>query len=599
MRRNVHRDGDEGYALAFVMITMMVVAIVVATTITIAMSNLKPSRENADSQAALAAAQTGVDDFVTRLNACDAYWRDARDEELRAVTGQSFARACPGSTDSPALLSWASVPGTDGSGRAKFTYDVLSAPDGTATPGRIRLRSTGDVGGQQRTVTIELSKQGFLQYIYYTEREAPSPSTMRSRFGARVVPLTEDFARNRVCLASSWWGGCTEWGTKIEYGGLSVADAERCSRTWYDDRSGNGRRARYDSSTSFEEAPFVETYLIYTNRSNVYSGTAQRSCDIQFGPQDVISGRLYSKDALMLGGSAASKPTFIGSAQTYWQPSYSPAPRANAPWRDAPGNSYSGYNQNGQKPAVTQEDVSLPPSNGEIRAVASGATGCLYTGPTRIVFQAGGGYTVTSPRTTTSSSACGSNLSSGAAQTVSGPSSGVIYVDAFSGQCTDPASGGPRVLGTYPVQGDVTTYSCTAGDVFVEGRVKGRYTIASADRVVITGNTTYVSGRSTTGTDVLGLIAGTGNVEIYHPVRCATTVVGRSCVNDASDFGADTASVYANLPGAVQNIEVHAALLSVSNSFTVQNYDRGAALGTLSVFGGIYQKQRGAVALSG
>ena len=49
----------------------------------------------------------------------------------------------------------------------------------------------------------------------------------------------------------------------------------------------------------------------------------------------------------------------------------------------------------------------------------------------------------------------------------------------------------------------------------------------------------------------------------------------------------------------LNNITVSAAILSVKHSFTVQNFDQGAKLGNLTVFGGIYQYFRGPVGTGG
>jgi len=75
---------------------------------------------------------------------------------------------------------------------------------------------------------------------------------------------------------------------------------------------------------------------------------------------------------------------------------------------------------------------------------------------------------------------------------------------------------------------------------------------------------------------VLGLVAQ-GYVRTYHPVTSSN-----------SDLAASQ----------VSNLEIDAAILSVSNSFIVQNFDQGSDLGTLHVRGGIYQRHRGTVGTS-
>jgi hypothetical protein len=141
---------------------------------------------------------------------------------------------------------------------------------------------------------------------------------------------------------------------------------------------------------------------------------------------------------------------------------------------------------------------------------------------------------------------------------------------------------GERVLGTYPEPGDVTAYDCRRGDVFVRGVVGRPLTVSASGDVVVTGDTTYTTGSQA----VLGLIAK-NDVEVYHPVGCLDTPSpGATCAPDR----------YTELPSAPRDVRIDAAILSLEHSFTVQNFDRGGDLGTLTVTGGIYQRFRGPVA---
>src|SRR5690606_3012506 len=119
-----------------------------------------------------------------------------------------------------------------------------------------------------------------------------------------------------------------------------------------------------------------------------------------------------------------------------------------------------------------------------------------------------------------------------------------------------------------------------------------RVTISADNNIVITGNLKYQGG--TTGSDVLGLIAE-NSVKIYHPVGrvCTLEFWGRCWA-----WGDD-----GNLDGPdgnkVTNPVVHASILTLQHSFTVQAYDKGAPLGDLTVFGSIAQRYRGPVGTGG
>jgi hypothetical protein len=201
----------------------------------------------------------------------------------------------------------------------------------------------------------------------------------------------------------------------------------------------------------------------------------------------------------------------------------------------------------------------------------AGKTGCLYNGPTRIVLNAPGTMTVTSPFTTSSTyaSCVGTNVAL--------PTNGVIYVqNASSGTCT----GSQNRLG-YPISGDVTTYGCRNGDVFLSGTLRGRLTVAAENNIVVVANTTY-SSTGAASNDMLGLIAN-NFVQVYHPVNSSGT--------NLSDTAHGT--------GTFQDPQIHAAILALGHSFIVQNYDEGAKLGTITVNGVLAQKWRGPVGTSG
>ncbi len=143
--------------------------------------------------------------------------------------------------------------------------------------------------------------------------------------------------------------------------------------------------------------------------------------------------------------------------------------------------------------------------------------------------------------------------------------------------------------------------------MFVQGQLKGQLTIAAANNVIITGNLTYNGG--TTGTSLLGLVAN-NFVQVRHPVQLQTTTYnpvmsgqppGCGSPWDRTDYVRNSQGKYVqricsdNLTGAQSNPTIYAAILAVNHSFTVPFWQRGAALGTLSVTGAIAQRFRGPV----
>jgi hypothetical protein len=194
---------------------------------------------------------------------------------------------------------------------------------------------------------------------------------------------------------------------------------------------------------------------------------------------------------------------------------------------------------------TTANPLTLPPSNVEVKAQADAAY--VYKGPTTITLK-GTTMDVTTGGTTTNG--------------VAWPTNGVIYVDN-NGVCP---------FGYRPA--DPATVDASCGRVSVSGTYNKDLTIASADDVAIVGNTKrgFLADGTTKADAVLGLIAD-NFVRVWHP-NCS---------------GA----------GAIPNLTVEAAILAVNHSFTVDHYDCGSPLGTLTLTGAIAQSHRGIVGVGG
>lgn len=528
-RRRTPRD-QSGFALLVVMGGMISLSLVVLASMTYVVTTQSVARQGQDSAGALQAAQAGLDDYLGRLAGCDSYWADG----------------C-GDTGNTALTGWATIAGT----AAQYHYEVVSDPNHGGAANLLRLRSTGriKVAGKtfKRTLVADLRKKSFLEYIYYTDREATAPQVMLRMYPRYV-----------------------SYGSALYRYSLTTTEAAKCDGYYFATSSQAARTTptvRIDVSTNGGS-----TWAFYAN-TNTYA-----SCDIRFGPNDVIDGPLYTRDAILLNG-----PLFKGAVSTRWPASSTPAPNPNAWYRVDSGG--TDPQPAGQRPHYDSVDVQLPPSNAALQdrtdpAIGDGAKGCPFSGPTRIVLNADGTMDVTSPSTTSTNAACGtaSKYKSGASQRVPIPGNGVIYVSNSTQACSG------KSLGTYPINGDITTYDCSAGDVFVEGTLNGRLTIASQGNIVITEDLLYHD----LANDSLGLVPN-GEAQVYHPVACSTTpAAGQPCT-----------SGYTNMLSTLNDVTIDAAILSVNQSFDVQNFDKGAPLGTLSVLGGIYQRFRGPVGTSG
>ena len=118
---------------------------------------------------ALMAADSGVADYLARLNANDNYWltTDCSNTAMQAPTTPVVCGWGAGTSIGWLLL----VPGGEG---AQFHYEVSN----TATPvsGTIVLTSTGRMVGETRTVQVRLRRGGFGEFLYYTVYETIDPA---------------------------------------------------------------------------------------------------------------------------------------------------------------------------------------------------------------------------------------------------------------------------------------------------------------------------------------------------------------------------------------------------------------------------------------
>lgn len=421
-----------------------------------------------------------------------------------------------------------------GAPRSFFHY--ASDASSTLNNGTVRLVSTGKVGAIQRTVSTVLRRGGFGEFLYYTVYETIDPAN---------EPV---------------------------YGLNNTTAQTRCAHYYWEPLSPTSR-------------PRDTSYC----------------ADINFISGDVIDGPLHTNDAMMISGS----PQFKGTASTSW-------PQCK-PVNGVPQPASKCYRPNGSlaprfdRGIAYRAEIELPTSIGDLKKQVDPAQvtapGCLYTGPTRIRFNdnpSGGVGTMTVWSKWSKkplNPGCG-NYTASWPQTVPVPTNNVIVVQDVPATQTTPSTGScaaGSIGDGLPQSGDhnqtFRAADCRYGTLYVEGTVKGRVTLSAENNVYVTGDLTYAGGR--TGTDIVGLIAQ-NSVEIYHPVKatCTRTSGGR-CVQYS----------YANmdLPGSsdpLTNVTVHAAILTLQHSFTVQQYNVGARLGSINLFGSFAQRFRGPVGTS-
>jgi hypothetical protein len=138
---------------------------------------------------------------------------------------------------------------------------------------------------------------------------------------------------------------------------------------------------------------------------------------------------------------------------------------------------------------------------------------------------------------------------------------------------------------TYTPYNPSYTADSGCGNVYVKGNYTKSLTIAAENDVVINGNITTPTEEEEPSTGaVLGLIAN-NFVRIYHPLN-------GSRGNSSGECGSSS-----NSSEDLTNPKIYAALLAVRHSVILDNFDCGASLGSLNIYGAIAQIFRGFVSV--
>ena len=296
------------------------------------------------------------------------------------------------------------------------------------------------------------------------------------------------------------------------------------------------------SSSSDRTAAATACHIFWRDGRQPPTSGRNYCAQIFFASGDFIKGPLHTEDQLAICGS----PTFGRTSQDAIEVV------APSPGYSNQGNSGCSNNPNfvGTYTAGANS-IEPPPTNAQLKQLASASY--QFAGQTHITLN-GSSMTV---------------INNGTTNTVPFPSNGVVYVSSTS--CSTVYT--PFNV-TYSSSLGFPTYGGSGcGTITVDGTYNSSLTLASDNDIVIDGNISHSSNA------LLGLIAQ-NYVRVYHP--CSGT--GGS-----------------NQAGYLANPSIDAAILAVTGSFIVDNYDCGSQgqLGNLSVFGAIAQVYRGPVGTIG
>ena len=535
---------DEGYALPVVMGLGLLMLTLVATSISVTLSGEQKSKTDEEWNASLAAAYAGIEDYKSRLENDVSYSKygnlsapfSSTSTGLTLPTGTSANKAFNITLNA----DWAIVPGSDdpdipGTLEASFfRYEVNNSKYGST--GVIRIRATGRVGDETRSVISDLRQEGFNDYVYFTDYEVADPiisgepSTCEKYAWARddddcsdIRFASSDILRGKlhsndriVVCGATFKGGVTTASTTNP---LYKVDSASCPATTFE----AGAPVRVDNITM----PPSNDQMRKEARNDLPTEVAAPGC-LYTGPTSVtlnangtmtVISPWTKKTQIAATKAGATTPAMCGTPGT-----------ASGQLGHSGGATISVLNHNLLYVQNVTSDTTNDPNGWATSDRPSGFT-CSNSGNKNERWSFGGvSYPMANEDT------------------------------PFTSTAANPA------------------YGCRKGDLFTKGVLKGQMTMAAMNFIYVTGDITY----SDNQLDVLGLV-GENAVWIWNPME---DIEGSSTVSKNDDDGDPLLS---------KNRTIYAAILSVKHTIQVQNYHVGAHRGTLTIVGSMAQKFRGTV----
>lgn len=172
-RRMTTLRAEGGYAMVAVLAVMLVASLAAVAAVRATDFDLVQGAGDRDSKRAFAAAEAGVADYQARLNADVNFWQSCADE-------QGIVQRWDGNGADP-RNEWTTISGSN----AQYVVEVLPANGQTMCSsgagaaasfiddqtGVFRIRSTGRVGDEKRSVVASFKRRGFLDFVYFTDYE--------------------------------------------------------------------------------------------------------------------------------------------------------------------------------------------------------------------------------------------------------------------------------------------------------------------------------------------------------------------------------------------------------------------------------------------
>jgi hypothetical protein len=427
MRRHVisaRARHEGGFTTIVVLAALLIGTLLVAAAFTVALGDTGPSRHDQAYKQAYAAADAGVNYYLAHLVQSPTFLQNCGAGNVQ-TPGTAFSTgtsvAVPNSQErfEIELLPAAHAPNPSGGCNSAANGDAQVIDSAT---GQITIRATGSAGGVRRSVIATFKRQGFLNYMWYTDKETQDPKTYSNLTTANTYCANRyhrAFGANPARPDGTVSGGYC--------GDQSFTDGDQLNGPLHT----NDELKICSGSPVFGRPGKDDAIEVSDGVSN--GGQGWRTCDDRDHSRPTINGTLRA------GAPMIDLPSDDSALQTYAYDPSSPSTACDAAAARPPANCWN------------------------------------FTGPVHITFGAHGVKVV---GTTTAAGGTGTQYKDG----TSYPPNGVIYVqNARSGTaCSAPTNYGDTL--TYPrndhcgdawvqgnASGDVTVGA--DNDVIVEGNV--------------------------------------------------------------------------------------------------------------------------------
>lgn len=470
------RDGrDDGMALVTVVIFGAVLVMLVATAAAFAGSGAMKARTDDDWNGAMAAAYAGLEDYKSRL-ANDTTYVQYRNP---ASTFSASSTGTLPPTTNPAFGlgttgSWANVPNglPTSPSRAYFRYEVDNSQ--YSTTGVVRLRATGKVGTEVRTILVNVRQTGFIDFLYFTDYEVKDP--VQSNLNCNN-PATGKPNYAWTYTTNTHDSNCTE----IQFGPNDVINGPLhsndtlliCGSTF------NGPVTTSNTKTPFYKKPSGcadPTFNKGTPTLDSTIGMPQTNAQMKLETRNDQSASVPRPGCLYTG------PTVITFTSDGKMNVKSP---------------FTKYTQITGDPATTGSTglpmCGTPGAGANGLGNVSGAT--IDVIPQNLIYvqdiPSAGDLNYTAPGTWPAGFTCNNTTSN---------TGWVFGTSKFPTTNESVPSATP------------SHYGCRKGDVYVQGTLHGQLTVAAQDYVYITGDLRYADSTQ----DILGLV-GNNAVWVWNP----------------------------------------------------------------------------------